>query len=67
MDKKNHSCYICNTHEDEFDRSLAVDHCHETGKVRHLLCINCNGALGMMKENIGLMKKLINYVETECK
>jgi len=28
---QNYSCYICNTHEDKLDRSLAVDHDHKTG------------------------------------
>ena len=41
------SCEIC---KNEFD-VLAVDHCHESGKVRGLLCKPCNTALGLMKDS----------------
>lgn len=59
-------CFICHKHRDEFSRDLSIDHCHETGKVRKLLCINCNRALGMLREDVDLMKKLIDYVESQC-
>lgn len=44
--------------------SLAVDHDHETGKVRGLLCSNCNRSLGLLKENIGTLQNLIAYLQT---
>jgi hypothetical protein len=31
-------CAICGRHETEFAKSLHVDHCHDTGKIRGLLC-----------------------------
>ena len=66
VDKQDHKCYICKRHKDEFSKTLSVDHCHKTGRVRSLLCINCNRALGMLQENVELMKKLIDYVENKC-
>lgn len=42
--------------------SWRVDHCHTTGKVRALLCHNCNIALGLLKENTGTMKSMIDYL-----
>ena len=33
LNKQNNCCAICSTHESEFDKRLAVDHCHTTGKV----------------------------------
>ena len=44
------------------NKKLHVDHCHETGKVRGLLCSNCNTALGLVKENISTLTNLISYI-----
>jgi hypothetical protein len=43
--------------------SLAVDHDHNTGKIRGLLCKNCNTALGLLKENVETMTKAIDYIK----
>jgi len=42
--------------------SLAVDHCHTTGKVRGLLCNSCNLGLGNLKDNIDIMASAISYL-----
>ena len=60
--KQDFRCYICETHQQDLKRRLAVDHCHKTGNVRKLLCSNCNTALGLLKEDTSIMKKLIEYV-----
>ena len=41
---------------------LSVDHNHETGKVRGLLCSRCNSAIGLMKENLKCLRNAINYL-----
>lgn len=43
-------------------RALSVDHCHETGQIRGLLCAGCNTALGLLGEDVVRMKSLIAYV-----
>ena len=40
-----------------------VDHCHETGKVRGVLCWSCNIALGHVKDNVEVLSKMIEYVQ----
>ena len=41
---------------------LVVDHCHITGKVRELLCTQCNTALGLLKEDEFIIDSLLDYV-----
>ena len=56
-------CAICETHHTELKRKLAVDHNHITGEVRGLLCVNCNLAIGNLKDDITLLKKAIKYLK----
>jgi hypothetical protein len=42
-------CGICGKHQIELYHTLAVDHDHETGKVRGLLCTTCNVRLGVLE------------------
>jgi hypothetical protein len=39
-----------------------VDHDHETGRVRGILCFNCNQALGNVRDNPTVLKGLIDYL-----
>jgi len=55
-------CKICNKHSDDEKQALAVDHCHTTGKVRGLLCKDCNRALGMFKDSVTNLQKAIKYL-----
>ena len=42
---------------------FAVDHCHQTGKVRGLLCMGCNVSLGHIKDNVTRLFGLIKYLK----
>lgn len=42
---------------------LPVDHCHKTGKIRGLLCGNCNVALGLFQDNPEILLKAITYLK----
>jgi len=58
-------CAICDTHESEAPRQrLAVDHDHQTGEVRGLLCDFCNTALGKFKDDTALLQEAINYLRS---
>ena len=61
-EKQNYCCAICGQHEDTQKKNLFVDHCHETGRVRGLLCNCCNFALGHFKDSQLLLQKAINYL-----
>ncbi len=56
-------CKICGKHQQEFKKALCVDHCHTTGKVRALLCNNCNTMIGMAFENKEILLNGIKYLE----
>lgn len=51
-------CKICS---DEY-KTLVVDHCHKTGKVRGLLCQKCNLTIGRFEDDFILMAKAIRYL-----
>lgn len=40
-----------------------TDHSHKTGKIRGLLCSNCNLVLGLFKDDTSILKKAIDYLE----
>ena len=54
-------CAICRL-PDELGRELHVDHDHATGKVRALLCNNCNAGLGYFRENSEIMVRALTYL-----
>ena len=41
----------------------AVDHCHNTLKIRGLLCTECNSAIGKLRDNPDLLRKGIEWLE----
>jgi len=57
-------CYICGKHENDTNRKrLFVDHCHTTGKIRGLLCQQCNTALGMVNEDVDILFAMVSYLQ----
>ena len=58
-------CAICGKHQSESGRAFAVDHCHKSGKIRKLLCLNCNAVLGHVNDDIDLLREMILYVEAQ--
>lgn len=62
--EQNGNCKICKTHYTKFKRDLHVDHCHQTGKVRGLLCVCCNTGLGKFKDSIELLQQAITYIQS---
>ena len=52
-------CAICESH---VKKTMNIDHCHETGKIRGLLCWNCNIGIGYLKHNNKILSNAIKYL-----
>ena len=61
-EEQNRGCAICSAPTGSNNKRLAVDHNHETGEVRGLLCDDCNTGLGKFKDNPNLLAIAINYL-----
>lgn len=58
-------CAMCSLPQIEGRKTrLCVDHCHDTGKVRGLLCTNCNVAIGLLKDDERLLQRGIDYLRS---
>lgn len=63
LNQQNHKCAICKKRELDSKGRLSIDHCHNTGQVRGLLCRSCNLGIGNLKDNISLLAEAIKYLE----
>ena len=54
-------CDICKT-TDNRGKALAVDHCHATGRIRGIVCDNCNLALALLKDNPNIIQQAYEYL-----
>lgn len=61
--RQNGVCAIC-AGGPKGKKRLSVDHNHETGKVRGLLCGNCNSVLGFVNDDPDLLLKAICYLKS---
>src|SRR2546421_13021928 len=66
---QNGVCAACGKSETTLDfrtnqlKNLQIDHCHKTGKVRALLCKECNNALGLLHDDLERIRLLLKYAE----
>lgn len=66
LDQDN-KCLICKQPETNKTakgdiRPLSVDHCHTSGRVRGLLCNQCNAGLGNFKDNLESLRSAVEYL-----
>jgi len=67
LEEQDHKCAICGKGEtiklkNGNTRLLSIDHNHNTGQVRGLLCHKCNTTLGFLSENLQLFDKAKEYL-----
>lgn len=60
--EQNNKCAICGEQLYAGTGNHAVDHCHITGCVRGLLCINCNSGVGKLHDDVRLLARAIAYL-----
>ena len=67
FEEQNGVCAICFQPETLKNKNttyrLSVDHCHATGKVRALLCRDCNQILGRFNEDVSRFQRAIDYLQ----
>lgn len=64
-EKQNGVCAICNLPQlSKRNTRLCVDHDHDTGEVRGLLCDSCNRGIGLLKDDPRLLERAAQYIRT---
>lgn len=61
LESQDNRCAIC-VEPLDFWRGTHIDHCHDTGVVRGVLCSTCNNGLGMFKDDRMLLRSAIKYL-----
>lgn len=63
MKAQDGKCAICDRTEEEVGRSHALDHDHETGNPRGILCTTCNSAIGLLWDSPDALRRALTYLE----
>lgn len=63
LEKQDFKCAICRSNGSTNKRAFCVDHDHVTGKIRGILCDNCNVALGRFQDNESYLMAAIMYLK----
>lgn len=64
FDSQHGRCIICGRESNDCGKhGLVVDHCHNSKKIRGLLCSCCNTALGQLKDNVSFLENAIKYLK----
>jgi len=69
LENQNGVCAICGNPETATRlgvvKALSVDHCHSTGRIRGLLCSDCNTGIGKLKDDVTILQNAIRYLASQ--
>jgi hypothetical protein len=65
LKKQGGCCAICGSTDPSPWDWFCIDHDHETGRVRGLLCLACNVCIGQAGDDPALLRKAVRYLEGE--
>lgn len=65
LDSVGRACEVCGVSHEDSVRGLMIDHDHKTGKIRGVLCKNCNLAEGFTRDNPDVLLGMIELMETK--
>lgn len=63
LQSQDNKCAICGCDISNRNNNPHIDHNHKNGKVRGILCGNCNMGIGHLKDNVLILKNAIKYLE----
>lgn len=67
LKKQDNKCVTCLTDVPiKAGGVLDIDHCHTSGKVRGLLCHNCNIAIGLARDDSDILRNMASYLESKA-
>ncbi len=55
-------CPVCGQDPNTLEKGWAIDHCHETGRFRGLICARCNAGIGALGDSVAAIIGAINYL-----
>lgn len=65
--KQNFKCAVCDSPTPNSRKGWVIDHCHDSNKIRGILCQSCNLTLGHSKEDIQRLRSIIRYIKKHNK
>lgn len=63
LDTQDNRCAICRKEWTEDTKRFAVDHNHDTGEVRGILCHGCNAGIGNLQDSARILRAAADYLE----
>jgi hypothetical protein len=63
LNKQENRCGICESELEQEKNNTVIDHCHTSGRVRGILCRECNTGLGRFMDDENLLLKAMGYLK----